>query len=101
MGQFLVLKVFSMKTHYDTKHASTFDKSKGKFRMDKVYEMRSKLSGQQSLFNNMSSQSETLAKARYAVVEIIAKKSKSFSESEFVNVLNVLLIYVLRKNPIC
>jgi hypothetical protein len=76
-------KEYYIKRHYDTKHASSYDKFEGQFRKDKVSELKTKLSGQQLIFKNMSAQSESLAKASYAVAKIIANKSKPFLDGEF------------------
>ena len=79
-----VFKEYNIKRHYDTKHAFSYDKFEGQFREDKVSELKTKLSGQQLIFKNVSLQTESLVKASYAVAEIIAKKSKPFSDGEFV-----------------
>ena len=79
-----VFKEYNIKRHYDTKHAFSYDKFEGQFREDKVSELKTKLSGQQLIFKNVSLQTESLVKASYAVAEIIAKNSKPFSDGEFV-----------------
>jgi hypothetical protein len=45
-----VLKELNVKRHNDIKPGSKFHKFQGQFREDKVSEVKSKLSGQQSLF---------------------------------------------------
>lgn len=66
-----VFKEYNIKRHYDTKHAFSYDKFEGQFREDKVSELKTKLSGQQLIFKNVSLQTESLVKASYAVAEII------------------------------
>lgn len=84
-----VFQEFEVKMHYDTEHASTFDKFKGKFHEDKVYELKRKLLGQQSFFKSMS---ESLVTASYLVPEIVAKQRQNLTGTLIcLKVLNVLL----------
>ena len=78
------LKEYNIKCHYVTNHAPAYDKFKDQFRKDKVAELKNVLVGQQSVFTNLSLQQESVVAASYIVAEVIAKKSKPFSDGEFV-----------------
>ena len=78
------LKEYNIKRHYVTNHAPAYDKFKDQFRKDKVAELKNVLVGQQSVFTNLSLQQESVVAASYIVAEVIAKKSKPFSDGEFV-----------------
>ena len=78
------LKEYNIKHHYVTNNAPAYDKFKDQFKKDKVAELKNVLIGQQSVFTNLFLQQESVAAASYIVAEVIAKKSKPFSDREFV-----------------
>ena len=78
------LKEYNIKRHYVTNHALAYDKFKDQFRKDKVAELKNVLVGQQSVFTNLSLQKESVVAASYIAAEVVAKKSKPFSDGEFV-----------------
>ena len=78
------LKEYSIKRHYVTNHEPAYDKFKGQFRRNKVAELKNVLVGQQSVLTNLFFQQESVVAASYIVAEVIAKRSKPFSDGEFV-----------------
>ena len=52
----------------------------GEFRKDKILQLKKNLTKQHQIFKNLGDQSESSVKASYKVAEIIAKKSKPFSD---------------------
>ena len=79
-----VLKEYNVKRHYETKHAREYVTYQGQFRKDKILELKKNLTKQHHIFKNFGGQSESSVKASYKVSEIIAKKSKPFSDGEFI-----------------
>ena len=79
-----VLKEYNIKRHYETKHASEYITFQVQFRKDKIIELKNNIAKQHQIFNNMRCQSESSVKASYKIAEIIAKKSKPFSDGEFI-----------------
>ena len=77
-------KEYNLKRHYVIKHSPSYDKYQNEFRQDKIKELTKVLRGQQSVFSKVSLQQESVVKVSYLVAEIIAKKSKSFSDGEFI-----------------
>ena len=77
-------KECNLKRHYISKHSLSYDKYQNEFRQDKIKELTKVLRGQQLVFSKVSLQEESVVKASYLVAEIIAKKSKPFSDGEFV-----------------
>ena len=77
-------KKYNLKRHYVSKHSSPYDKYHNEFRQDKIKELTKFLRGQQLVFSKVSLQQESIVKASYLGAKIIAKKSKPFSDGEFV-----------------
>ena len=77
-------KEYNIKRHYISKHSSAYEKYKNEFRKDKVKELTKVLRGQQMVLSKASLQQESVVKASNVVAEIIAKKSKPFSDGEFI-----------------
>lgn len=79
-----VFKEYNLNRHYVQKHASRFDTYQGMIREDKVAELRRSLSSQQKFFKKVTTQSNSFIKASYVVANLIAKKSKPFTDGEFI-----------------
>ena len=77
-------KEYDLKRHYVSKHSSSYDKYQNEFRQDKIKELTNVLRKQQLVFSKVSLQQDSVVKASYLVAEIIAKKSKPFSNEEFI-----------------
>lgn len=73
-----------MKRHYETNHKEKFDKFSNEIRLEKLGCLKSKLKGQQSFFSKAKTDSENAMRASYVIALKIAKKSKPFSDGEFV-----------------
>lgn len=79
-----VMKEYNLKRHYDAKHASKMDAIQGQFRLDKLRDLKKKLENQQYSFTRSNADSESIVKVSYIISEQIAKKSKPFTDGEFV-----------------
>lgn len=77
-----VCKEFNVKRHYDTNHKTKFDRYTDKIRMDKLSSLKSKL--QQSMFTKAHTESEDALKSSFIIALEIAKRSKPFSDSDFI-----------------
>ena len=77
-------KEYNLKRHYVSKHSLPYDKRHNEFRQDKIKEVTKFFHGQQLVFSKVSLQQESVVKVSYLVAEIIAKKSKPFSDGKFV-----------------
>ena len=78
------LKEYNIKRHYETKHEREYNTIQGQFRKDKIIELKRNLAKQHQIFRNFGCQSESSVKASYKVAEIIAKKSKPYSDGEYI-----------------
>ncbi|XP_041419118.1 general transcription factor II-I repeat domain-containing protein 2-like [Xenopus laevis] len=79
-----VFKDYNLKRHYMQKHAAKFSVYQGMCRKDKAMELKKSLSSQQNLFKKVITQTESIVKASYVVTYLIAKKSKPFTDGEFI-----------------
>ena len=79
-----VLKVYNLKRHYTQRHAATFDGIQGMIRSDKIAELKRLMTAQQLSFKKVAIQNDSIVKASYVVANLIAKKSKPFSDGEFI-----------------
>ena len=79
-----VCKEFNLKRHYDTNHKSKFDCYTEKIRMDTLSSLKSKLQGQQSMFTKANTESEDALKSSFIIALEIAKRSKPFTDGDFI-----------------
>jgi len=79
-----VYKDYNIKRHYETKHASKFDKLSEAERAEKVKQLEVSLGTQQLCFKRAHESNESIAKASLEVALLVAKHSKPFAEGEFV-----------------
>ncbi|XP_041442018.1 general transcription factor II-I repeat domain-containing protein 2-like [Xenopus laevis] len=79
-----VFKDYNLKRHYMQKHAAKFSVYQGMCRKDKAMELKKSLSSQQNFFKKVITQTESIVKASYVVTYLIAKKSKPFTDGEFI-----------------
>jgi hypothetical protein len=79
-----VFKECNLKRHYNTKHAEKYEHLQGQIRIDTVSDLRKMLTSQQTLMTKSTNDSEIAVKESYSVSEIIAKRLKPYSDSEFV-----------------
>ena len=75
---------YNLKRHYDTKHAAMYASLQGQTRTDKQNRLRKSLITQQSIFKKVATEADDCVKASYVIAQKIAKKSKPFSDGEFV-----------------
>jgi hypothetical protein len=73
-----------MKIHYNTKHATKFASLQGQVRTYKLNLLKKSLKSQQSVFKEVSEDAESYVKASYIIAQKIDKRSKPFSDGEFV-----------------
>jgi hypothetical protein len=78
------VKEYNFKRHYDTKHATKFASLQGQVCTDKLNFLKKSLKSQQSVFKEVSEDAESYVKAGYIIAQKIAKRSKPFSDGEFV-----------------
>jgi hypothetical protein len=78
------VKEYNLKRHYDTKHASKFASLQGQVRTDKLNLLKKSLKLQQSVFKEVSEDAESYVKVSYIIAQKIVKRSKPFSDGEFV-----------------
>ncbi|KAK6490688.1 general mRNAion factor II-I repeat domain-containing protein 2-like, partial [Huso huso] len=81
--QIPAMKEYNVKRHYETNHGS-YNSLVGDQRKKKLEQLRRELSAQQSIFKNVSKASEAATRDSYVVAHEIAKRSKPFSEGEFI-----------------
>ena len=79
-----VMKEYTVRRHYVTKHSAKYDSFQGERRKEKVQNMIKNLKQQQSIFTKKSDNADNLLRASYIVSEKIAKHSKNYSDGEFV-----------------
>jgi hypothetical protein len=78
------VKEYSLKRHYDTKHATKFASLQRQVRTDKLNLLKKSLKSQQSVFKEVLEDAESYVKASYIIAQKLAKRSKRFSDGEFV-----------------
>lgn len=79
-----VAKEYNIKRHYDSKHSSKFAHLEGQLRIDKVESLKKQLERQQHSFRKHNEDSEAVVKVSYIIAEKIARKSKPFTDGEFI-----------------
>ena len=67
-----------------SKH-SHYDKFIGQVRTDKIENMKTSITSQQTLFVKCNKDSENILRASFIISSKIAKKSKPYSDGEFLN----------------
>uniref|UniRef100_A0A8C5BW02 SPIN-DOC-like zinc-finger domain-containing protein n=1 Tax=Gadus morhua TaxID=8049 RepID=A0A8C5BW02_GADMO len=77
-----MLKDFNIKRHYDTNH-KTYDKFTGEERTGKLEQLKRGYTAQQSVFTNLTKSGEAVTQASYVVAQEITRRSKPFSDGEF------------------
>ena len=75
---------YNIRRHYNSKHASKYDKFSGKLREEKLKELQKSLQNQLSVFNHFHQTGNAVVKASYRIAQQIAMSSKTFSEESFV-----------------
>ncbi|XP_045501701.1 general transcription factor II-I repeat domain-containing protein 2-like [Colias croceus] len=79
-----VVKEYNIKRHYESKHSSKFAHLQGQLRIDKVETLKKQLKKQQNSFHKQNEDSEASVRVSYIISEKIAKKSKPFTDGEFI-----------------
>ncbi|MBN3295885.1 GT2D2 protein, partial [Amia calva] len=82
-----VMKEFTIRQHYETKHKEKCGSLEREQRLDKVAELKKKKL-QQTMFKRAKTESNAADKASYIVSQDIAKTSRSFSEGAFLKDLS-------------
>lgn len=88
----VVYKVFSSKKHYNINHKSKFDCNTKKMRMDTLLSLKSKLQGQQLMFTKANTESKDALKTNCIKAIEIAKRSKLFTDGDFIKLQSILII---------
>ncbi|XP_047989846.1 general transcription factor II-I repeat domain-containing protein 2-like [Leguminivora glycinivorella] len=78
------MKEYNIKRHYDTKHSKKFADLQGQLRIDKAESLKKQLERQQHSFRKHNEDSEAVVKVSYIISEKIARKSKPFTDGEFI-----------------
>uniref|UniRef100_A0A672FRL1 SPIN-DOC-like zinc-finger domain-containing protein n=1 Tax=Salarias fasciatus TaxID=181472 RepID=A0A672FRL1_SALFA len=78
-----MLKDFNIKRHYDTNH-KTYDKFTTEERTSKLEQLKRGYNAQQLVFTNLAKSGKAVTQASYVVAQEIARRSKPFSDGEFV-----------------
>nr|XP_047135230.1 general transcription factor II-I repeat domain-containing protein 2B-like [Hydra vulgaris] len=79
-----VCKMYNVNRHYTTKHAATYDKFKGQFRVDKVELLKKIFIGQQSIMKSKVISSYSATKISFLIAESIAKSGQPFSSGDLI-----------------
>jgi hypothetical protein len=79
-----VSKEYNSRRHYETLHKDKFCVLEGKLREDKLKNLKSDLQRQQNIFTVATKSNEATVHASFAISQIIAKKSKPFTDGEYV-----------------
>ncbi|XP_047124163.1 general transcription factor II-I repeat domain-containing protein 2A-like [Hydra vulgaris] len=79
-----VCKMYNVNRHYTTKHAATYDKFKGQFRVDKVELLKKNFIGQQSIMKSKVISSYSATKISFLIAENIAKSGQPFSTGDLI-----------------
>jgi hypothetical protein len=79
-----VPKEYNLRRHYETLHKDKFGVLAGKLREDKLKNLKSDLQRQQNIFTVSTKSNDAAVHASFAISQIIAKKSKPFTDGEYV-----------------
>ena len=79
-----VYKEYNVKRHYETKHASTFNKLSGADCAEKTKQLEDSLTTQHLYFKRAQESNESITKSSLEVALLVAKRSKPFAEGEFI-----------------
>ncbi|XP_075067564.1 general transcription factor II-I repeat domain-containing protein 2A-like [Mixophyes fleayi] len=79
-----VLKDYNLNRHYVTKHEDKYRNLSDQERAKESEILLSKLQTQRTLFTKLSTSRDTATKASYLISHKIAKRSKPFSDGEFI-----------------
>ncbi|XP_006030981.1 general transcription factor II-I repeat domain-containing protein 2-like [Alligator sinensis] len=79
-----VFKEYNLNRHFETKHASKYDKLSAQEKTKKAEEMVAAMQKEQSFSPKALEVRDGIMRTSYEIAHIIAKKSKPFSEGEFV-----------------
>ena len=79
-----VFKDYNLKRHYVQKHAAKFNAYEGLCPKNKTAELKKSLFSQQKIFQKVTTQKGSIVKASYVVAYLITKKSKPFTDGEFI-----------------
>ena len=79
-----VYKDYNVKRHYETKHASTFDKLSEADCVEKVKQVEHSLATLQQYFKRAQESNESITKASLEVALLIAKHCRLFAEGKFI-----------------
>jgi hypothetical protein len=77
-------KEYDLRRHYETLHKDTLGVFEGKLREDKLKNLKSNLQRQQNIFTVATKSNEAAVHASFATSQIIANKSKPFTDGEYV-----------------
>ena len=93
-----VMKEYNIKIYYKVKHSSMYNSFQGHFWSEKVYQMKQKLHGQQSLFSKGTREVDISVCVSYIIAENIAKHGKPFANGEFIkeyllSIVNVIFLH--------
>ena len=75
-----VFKDYNMKRHYTQKHTAMFGQYQGMCCKNKIVELKRSMSCEKSFLNETTS----IVTASYVVANLIARKSKSYSDGKFI-----------------
>jgi hypothetical protein len=94
-----VYKVYNISQHFPSKHKNANYGAMAKDeRKQKTEDIRTKLSGQQSIFKKLNSSQKAATHVGYVVAYNIAKSNKAFSDGEYDREENLDLLGSLIKN---
>jgi hypothetical protein len=74
----------NLRRHYEAMHKAKYGSIEGKARECKVNDLKSMLAKQQQVFKRHKEATEATVEASYALAHLIAKRSKPFTEGEFI-----------------
>ena len=86
-----VCKSYNVNRHYATKHAVSYDKFKGQFRIDKIELLKKTFLAQQSVMKTKVISSYSATKISFLMAEAIAKSGKPFCTGDLLK--NCLKIF--------
>lgn len=79
-----IFKDYNLKIHYLQKCTAKFNAYQGTLCRDKIAELTTSLSSQQNLFLKVKTRMDSFIEASSLVANLISKKSKSFTDGEFI-----------------
>jgi hypothetical protein len=86
-----VCKSYNVNRHYTTKHALSYDKFKGQFRIDKIELMKKTFFAQQSVMKTKVFSSYSITKISFFMAAAIAKSGKPFCTGDLLkNCLEII-----------